>query len=100
MVCMVLPRWLGSGGGIDWGGWKQVRRYETGLPPPIASRSTALKIWRDPVTDKWSAEQQPELAPPTGAAVVDAYFRFDDPMPWLVLLGSRIKGRVRALIGR
>lgn len=74
--------------------------YETGLPPPIASRSTALKIWRDPVTDKWSAEQQPELAPPTGAAVVDAYFRFDDPMPWLVLLGSRIKGRVRALIGR
>lgn len=73
--------------------------HEVGLPPPIASHSTVLKIWRDPVTDKWSAEQQPELLPPRGVAVVDAYFRLDDPRPWLVLLWSRIKGRVGALIG-
>lgn len=70
--------------------------YECGLPPPKA-RIVTPKIWREPVTDRWSEQQQgPHLAFQQHP-VVDAYWRPLDPLPWIDLTATRIRQRLRRL---
>jgi predicted ATP-grasp superfamily ATP-dependent carboligase len=65
---------------------------ETGQPVP-AVEAPPLRIWREPITDRWSEQQQG--ANPLFAAhpVVDAYFRWNDPAPWLALQADRVRQR-------
>lgn len=68
--------------------------HEAGLPPPVVAPA-ACKLWREPVTDRWSAQLQPTLPGLPGAAAIDAYWRWDDPLPWLHMVAGRIKSRLR-----
>ncbi|UCV26666.1 carboxylate--amine ligase [Ferribacterium limneticum] len=70
---------------------------ETGMPAPTGNYFQPARIWREPVTDKWSAELQPELGNPPASPLVDAYWRLSDPMPWLELTLGRIKARLASL---
>lgn len=74
--------------------------YETGLEFPHTQALTESKQWREPVTDRWSAELQPEIMDVPKSTKVDAYWRLDDPMPWLDLTLGRIKGRLGHLVRR
>lgn len=65
---------------------------QIGLSIPRSAYLTPPRIWREPITDRWSAELQPELAQPCGD-VIDAYWRLPDTMPWVVLCWQRIRAR-------
>lgn len=67
--------------------------HELGKSPPDASYRSPPRIWREPVTDRWSAQLQPEIMQPTGATV-DAYWRLNDVMPWISLSMERITSRL------
>lgn len=71
--------------------------HEAGIALPDSPYAPYSKLWREPVTDRWSAELQPGVSNPPGTSTVDAYWRFDDPVPWLDLTWGRIKGRLRLL---
>lgn len=73
-------------------------RYECGLPLP-EPRMVAPRIWREPVTDRWSEQAQGANTTFAAHPVVDAYWRLDDPQPWLGLMWSRLKARVRRYTG-
>lgn len=66
--------------------------HELGLTLPGFTHVSPPRIWREPITDRWSAELQPEIAQPAGV-LVDAYWRLNDALPWLFLLLERIKAR-------
>lgn len=73
--------------------------FELGLPLPRARAITRSKIWREPLTDRWSAQIQ-GMADEAGFAigeVIDAYWRVDDPRPWLDFMVRRMKLRWRSL---
>lgn len=75
--------------------------YETGSTA-VRSKPTAIpRLWREPVTDKWAREQQSRF-PEDGIrhVVCDAYFRVDDPVPWLKLTSGRIRGKLNRLLGK
>lgn len=67
--------------------------YETGSPLPAVAASTKRKLWRESVTDRWSAEEQQKLRDPAGVEKVDAYWRLNDPMPWFNFTIKRIIAR-------
>ncbi|NTV70740.1 MAG: FAD-dependent oxidoreductase [Azonexaceae bacterium] len=67
--------------------------YQIGLSVPRSAYLTPPRIWREPITDRWSAELQPELPQPSGD-VIDAYWRLNDPLPWLEIVFERIKSRI------
>lgn len=69
-------------------------RYECGLPE-LAVQDVPTKIWREPVTDRWSEQQQGPHAAFQSHKVVDAYWRLRDPLPWIDLTASRIRQRLR-----
>jgi hypothetical protein len=78
--------------------------YECGLVGPEPRKITPARIWRDPVTDRWSRSEQGP-APDgveSGLPICDAYFRYYDPLPWFDLMAERIKWRLkrRLAIGR
>jgi predicted ATP-grasp superfamily ATP-dependent carboligase len=58
-------------------------------------------MWREPVTDKWAREGQTRF-PEDGLphSTCDAYFRTDDPMPWVRLMGGRIRGKFMHMLGK
>lgn len=70
---------------------------ETGMSVTTGNYLQQARIWREPVTDKWSAELQPELGNPPASTLVDAYWRWSDPMPWLELILGRVKARLASL---
>lgn len=73
--------------------------YETGGERYRTQPVAVPKMWREPVTDKWAREgedKHPEDGLPH--TVCDAYFRVDDPMPWLKLMGGRIRGKFLHLL--
>lgn len=72
--------------------------YEVGLPLPRSTVLVPQRIWREPITDRWSAELQPMISDVTGARIIDAYWRADDPQPWFALAIDRIKGRFAKLL--
>ncbi|MCW5752694.1 MAG: FAD-dependent oxidoreductase [Alphaproteobacteria bacterium] len=58
------------------------------------------RIWRDPFGDARSAELQPDHVAPAEAKkceVVDAYWRWNDPGPWIGLRFDAIRNRLRRL---
>ena len=73
--------------------------HELGLEPPCCTTASPPRIWHEPITDRWSAELQPEIPQPDGVSV-DAYWRLNDAMPWLNLTWERIKGRISMLARR
>jgi predicted ATP-grasp superfamily ATP-dependent carboligase len=70
---------------------------ETGSALPPVQAVNTRTLWREPVTDRWSLELQPELINPPGVAIADAYWRWNDPMPGIQLLSGRVIDRCRYL---
>ena len=70
---------------------------ELGLPLPVSNHSSQMYVWRDREADRNSALQDNAAnhitLPP--ARVVDALWRFSDPMPaarkWVRRIGSRVE---------
>jgi predicted ATP-grasp superfamily ATP-dependent carboligase len=72
-------------------------RYELGLPQVAPAKVPVPRIWREPVTDRWSFEETGGADPRSrDHAVCDAYWRWNDPRPWIDL----ILGRIGARLGR
>lgn len=72
--------------------------HEVGLPA-AASAVTVPRIWREPITDRWSSQVQGVHPAVSGHLVVDAYFRWKDPVPWLALQADRVRQRLRNWTG-
>ncbi|HLO62333.1 MAG TPA: hypothetical protein VK165_05145 [Azonexus sp.] len=70
---------------------------EIGVALPPVQAATRQTLWREPVTDRWSLELQPDLRNPAGVAMADAYWRWNDPLPGMQLLSGRIVDRFRYL---
>ena len=77
-------------------------RFETGLPALPVKRPARDCTWREPLIDRWSAEQQPGTTPRgmSDATVIDAYFRASDPMPWVQWMSERLGMRWQAIRSR
>lgn len=72
--------------------------YECGLPAPAVTPTPPV-IWREPTSDRWSAQSQGPHPAFTQHRVRDAYFRWDDCRPWLAMQWTRVRqrwGRMRA----
>jgi D-aspartate ligase len=71
--------------------------HELGLPAPAVRPVNPPRIWRESQIDRWS--QQESGDPPDAASsshhVVDAYRRWDDPMPWVDHVGFRLAERLK-----
>jgi D-aspartate ligase len=63
-----------------------------GSPPPAAV-PRAPRIWRDPVADANAIAVRGHGAMPEGD-VVDAYWRLDDPLPWLAFQALKLRRRL------
>lgn len=70
--------------------------YESGLAPVAPGKAAVPQIWREPMCDRWSFEegggQVDERS--RGHAVNDAYWRWNDPMPWIDLMAGRVLARL------
>lgn len=66
--------------------------HETGQPLPPIERPLRDRAWQEPLIDRWSAERQPGRPPRgmEGIVVIDAYFRWSDPRPWVQWMGWRL----------
>lgn len=69
---------------------------EQGMAIPAVARP-APHIWREPTTDRWSEQQQGRHEAFSRHAVVDAYWRANDPAPWIRLQVGRVAQRLRSL---
>lgn len=60
-------------------------RYELGLTQVATRRPVVPRIWREPQLDRWSAQEGEvrEDVRSRGHEVRDAYWRWNDPRPWL-----------------
>lgn len=74
--------------------------HEANIPCPPCDYTIDPIIWREPIVDRWSAETQPEHLPPWGQKLADAYWRSDDPGPWIALTWRRLIGKIQAITGR
>lgn len=71
--------------------------YELGLPQVVPSKLPVPRVWREPVTDRWSLKETGNIDPRSrDHTVCDAYWRWNDPRPWFDL----ILGRIGAKLGR
>lgn len=78
-------------------------RDALGEPPPIAAQVNPPRVWRDPLgyaKAKRAGAHDPmhELAP--GIKVCDAYFRTDDPGPYVALQLEGVRRRLSRMLGR
>lgn len=72
-------------------------RYELDLPQVVPSKVPVPRVWREPVTDRWSLKETGNTDPRSrDHTVCDAYWRWNDPRPWVDL----IVGRISAKLGR
>jgi len=71
---------------------------ETGAALPPWHYLQPAKIWRDPVVDRWAAEEQGSARARPAADIVDAYWRANDPLPWCVLTLERVRARCQVLL--
>jgi hypothetical protein len=71
-------------------------RYESGLPQVAPTPAAVPQVWREPLSDRWSFEEggRAEDERSRGHPVRDAYWRWNDPRPWLDLMLSRIAARL------
>jgi D-aspartate ligase len=72
--------------------------YESGLSQIAGHKPAVPQIWREPMCDRWSFEEGGGKVDERSRShtVRDAYFRWNDPLPWFDLMA----GRVRARLGR
>ena len=74
--------------------------HELGLGPLIEQRKSPQRVWREPVTDRWAFEENNGVQDERSqdAVIVDAFWRLNDPMPWLCKIASRLKARTKKTI--
>ncbi|MBC7404202.1 MAG: FAD-dependent oxidoreductase [Cytophaga sp.] len=71
-------------------------QYECGLTSLNERVANPPLIWRDPQADRWALEEGGGIIDERSQnySVRDAYWRWDDPMPWIDLMQSRISQRL------
>ena len=71
-------------------------RYEMALPAIPPKRAAVPRIWREPTTDRWAFQESGEQADvrSIGHTVCDAYWRWNDPRPWLDLMARRVGAKL------
>lgn len=72
-------------------------RYEMGLPMPAVVPVQPPRVWRDAQADRWSAKESGDGVDQASCShkVVDAYRRWNDPVPWIAYLRARALRRLR-----
>ncbi len=73
--------------------------HELGLTV-LGPKALPVSIWREPITDRWSAQVQGAHAAFERHLVVDAYFRWPDLAPWVGLQADRTRQRLAWLVHR
>jgi predicted ATP-grasp superfamily ATP-dependent carboligase len=75
--------------------------HETGGALPPVRVPVRPRMWREPLDDRWAAQMEPDFQPhlPRGGVWVDAYWRWNDPRPWLDLQWQRLREKWQALTG-
>ena len=73
--------------------------HEVSRPLPAVNSVSPRRIWREPLTDRWSTQLQPEIVQPDGVTV-DAYWRLDDAMPWIEMAWHTASNRLHGLLRR
>lgn len=71
--------------------------YENGLPAQQINKPPSPIVWRDPQSDRWAFEEGGKLADERSStsAIYDAYWRWDDPLPWIDFMLDRVLQRLR-----
>jgi predicted ATP-grasp superfamily ATP-dependent carboligase len=70
-------------------------RYELGLPQVAPLKVPVPRIWREPMGDRWSFEEAGGVDERSrGHAVYDAYWRWNDPRPWIDMIVERIGAKL------
>ncbi len=71
--------------------------YEYNLNISESKVSNPARIWKDSQSDKWSFEEGNRITDERSRQlpVTSAYWRFNDPLPWLDLFVNRITQRLR-----
>ncbi|MFZ6673031.1 carboxylate--amine ligase [Undibacterium sp. Xuan67W] len=69
--------------------------YENGLTPQAAKRPDQAMVWRDPQSDRWAFEEGGKVVDERSCSlsVADAYWRWNDPMPWVYFMWDRVAQR-------
>jgi predicted ATP-grasp superfamily ATP-dependent carboligase len=70
--------------------------YENGLARVAPAKAAVPRIWREPMSDRWSFQEGGGAVDERsrGHAVRDAYWRWNDPRPWLDLMRARVGARL------
>ncbi len=71
-------------------------RYEMGLPSLPMRPKARPRIWREPNIDRWAFEENGGQPDPRsrGHSVCDAYWRWNDPKPWIAMFAQRVSARL------
>ena len=71
-------------------------RHEMGLPLAPPQPVEPPRIWREPVSDRWSYQEGGSQADSRSRdhAIHDAYWRWHDPLPWIDLMARRIGAKL------
>ncbi len=87
-----------NGVNLPWAAYRQA----LGLDAPRTMPVAPVRIWKDPMADANAAAAQTEIARPaaSGARVVDALWRRNDPVPALLDLCDRARARFTRVVGR
>jgi hypothetical protein len=54
----------------------------------MSTRTRVARTWREPISDRWAAQSNGKGADTRsqGDRIVDAYWRLNDPMPWVHMM--------------
>lgn len=71
--------------------------HELGLPVPAAVPADPPRAWREAQVDRWSREEGDGKVDQASQShkMMDAYWRWNDPTPWLDAMLSRVVQRLR-----
>ncbi|MDO8651350.1 MAG: carboxylate--amine ligase [Undibacterium sp.] len=71
--------------------------YECGIPLEPVHPVEPPRIWRDAQADRWSFEEGDGVIdqPSQSHKIVDSYWRWNDPLPWIDFISDRIAQRLR-----
>ena len=70
--------------------------HEMNLPALPTQRPATPRIWRDPISDRWSLQENGGQADARsqGHVVRDAYWRWQDPKPWIDMMTRRLGAKL------
>jgi D-aspartate ligase len=71
--------------------------YECGLVAPVQREIEPPKTWRDALTDRWSFEEGGKAEDQLSRSYksIDSYWRWNDPLPWVDFMLTRLHNRLR-----